>query len=277
VQPGFFQALGVRIASGRDFTGRDDLDSTPVAIVNEAFVRRYFPGVSVLGRRVRPGIDNGYSKEPMREIVGVVQDVRATDLRSAAAPEISVPAAQCPSIGNSTIVVRADFDVQDFARDARRIVTDVDTAVPVSRVKTVEEFISSNMVQPRFSSFLLSLFAVLSSVLAAIGLYGLISYAVAERTREIGIRLALGAAPRGVLGLVIRQGAIVALTGIALGLATALALTTWMASLLYGVGPRDPTALAASAGMLFLVAIAACAIPAVRAMRVDPITALRYE
>jgi putative ABC transport system permease protein len=277
VQPGFFHALGVRVVTGRDFTAHDDLDSNAVAIVNEAFARRYFPGVNLLGRHVRPGIVNGYPKEPLREIVGVVQDVRSSDLRTAAEPEISVPAEQCPSIGNSIIVVRTDVDAQNFARDARRIVASVDAAVPVSRVKTIEQYISSTMVQPRFSSFLLGLFAVLSSVLAAIGLYGLISYAVAERTREIGIRLALGSAPGGVLGLVLWQGAVIAVTGIALGLAAALGLTTWMSALLYGVGPRDPITLAGAACLLFFVVIAACAIPAVRAMRVDPITALRCE
>jgi predicted permease len=277
VEPGFFQTLGVRVATGRDFMARDDLDSNPVAIVNEAFARRYFPGVSALGRHVRPGIGNGYPKEPLREIVGVVQDVRSTDLRTAPQPEITVPAAQCPSIGNSTIVVRADFEGQGFVRDARRVVAEVDPAIPVSRVNTVDQFIASKMLQPRFSSFLLGLFAVLSSVLAGIGLYGLISYAVAQRTREIGIRMALGSAPRGVLTLILREGAMIAATGISLGLVAAFEVTTWMASLLYGVGPRDPITLASVAGLLFLVAVAACAIPAARAMRLDPLTALRYE
>ncbi len=277
VDPGFFQALGVRIVTGRDFTSHDDLGSHAVAIVNEAFARWYFPGVDALGRHVRPGIGNGYPEEPVRAIVGVVQDVRSSDLRTPAEPEISVPAAQCPSIGNSTILVRADFDAQDFGRAARRIVADVDAAVPVSRVKTIDQYISSGMVQPRFSSAVLGLFAILSSVLAAIGLYGLISYAVAERTREIGIRLALGSAPRNVLALVIRQGAIIAVTGIALGAVAALELTTTMRSLLYGVAPRDPITLVGAAGLLFFVAVAASAIPAARAMRVDPLTALRYE
>ncbi|HTI38573.1 MAG TPA: ABC transporter permease [Vicinamibacterales bacterium] len=277
VQPGFFQSLGIRLVAGRDFTAHDDLDSNAVAIVNEAFAHRYFPDGLVLGRHVRPGIGNGYPSEPLREIVGVVQDVRSSDLRSPATAEVSVPAAQCPSIGNSTIVVQSAFDVQGFAREARRVVAGVDPAVPVSRVKTIEQYLSSRMVEPRFSSFLLGLFAVLSSVLAAVGLYGLISYAVAERTREIGIRLALGSGRRGVLSLVLRQGAGIAVAGISLGVIAALGLTSWMASLLYGVGPRDPITLAGVAGLLFAVAVAACAIPGIRAMRVDPITAIRYE
>jgi predicted permease len=277
VEPGFYQTLGVPIANGRDFTVHDDLDSNPVAIVNEAFARRYFPGGNAIGRHVRPGIGNGYPKEPLREIVGVVQDMRSTDLRTPPQPEITVPAAQCPSIGNSTIVLRADVEGRGFARDARRVVAEVDPAIPVSRVNTVDQFIASNMVQPRFSAFLMGLFAVLSSVLAGVGLYGLIAYGVAQRTREIGIRLALGSAPGGVLRLVLREGAMIAASGIALGLVAAFELTTWMTSLLYGVGPRDPITLAGVAGLLFLVAVAASAIPAARAMRVDPLTALRYE
>jgi putative ABC transport system permease protein len=277
VQPGLFQTLGVGLAAGRDFTAHDDLDSTPVAIVNEAFARRFFADVNPLGRRIRPGIGNGYPREPIREIVGVVQDVRSTSLRTAPDPEISVPAAQCPSFGNSIVVVRTDFEPQGFARDASQLVASLERSASVSRVRTLEQYISSTIVEPRFNSLLLGMFAVLSSTLAVIGLYGLISYTVAQRRQEFGVRLALGAAPRCVLGLVLRQGAVMALAGIGVGLVAGLALTVWMTSLLYGVGPRDPITFAGVACLLFSVAMAACAIPAARAMRVDPITALRQE
>jgi predicted permease len=278
IQPGFFPALGVRLVTGRDFAAHDGLDSNPVAIVNEAFVRRFFDGTNPVGRHVKPGIGNGYRDgAPLREIVGVVQDVRASDLKTPPEPEVFVPGAQCPSIGNSIVVVRTDFDAQDFAREARRVVASVDASVPVSRVRTLEQYIASAMVQPRFSSFLLGLFAVLSTVLAITGLYGLISYTVAERTREIGIRLALGSARQGIFGLVLRQGAFLALAGIGIGLVATCGLSTWMASLLYGVGPRDPVTFAGVACLLFCVTIAACAAPAARAIRIDPNAALRQE
>jgi putative ABC transport system permease protein len=277
VQPELFQTLGVRLLAGRDFTEHDSLESVPVAIVNDTFARRFFAGVHPLGRHVRPGIGNGYQKEPLREIVGVAHDIPSSSLKTAPEPEIYVPAAQCPSVGNSIVVARTDFDPQDFARHARRLVASVDRSVSVSRVRTLEQYVSSILVQPRFSSLLLGLFAVLSSTLAALGLYGLISYAVAQRTQEIGIRLALGAAPRGVLALVLRQGAGIALAGIGVGLMGALGVTAYMTSLLYGVGPRDPITFAGVACVLFSVTLAACTIPAARAMRVDPITALRHE
>lgn len=277
-EPGFFPALGVRLVTGRDFAAHDGLDSNPVAIVNEAFARRFFDGANPVGRHVRPGIGNGYPDgAPRREIVGVVQDVHASDLKTPPEPEVFVPAAQCPSIGSSIVVVRTDFDAQDFARDARRVVASVDGSVPVSRVRPLEQYISSAMVQPRFSTFLMGLFAVLSTVLAVTGLYGLISYTVAERAREIGIRLALGSARRRIFGLVLRQGAFLALAGIGIGLVGTYGLSAWMASLLYGVGPRDPVTLAAVACLLFLVTIAACAVPAARAIRIHPNAALRHE
>lgn len=277
IQPDLFQTLGVPLIAGRDFTVHDGLDSPPVAIVNETFARRFFAGVDPLGRQIRPGIGNGYAEAPLREIVAVVRDVRASSLRAEAEPEVYVPAAQCPSIGSTTIVVRTDSDPQHIARDARRLVASLDRSVSVSQERTLEQYISSTFVRPRFSSLLLGLFAALSSALAAIGLYGLISYAVAQRTQEIGIRLALGAAPHSVLALVLRQGAAIALAGIGLGLGAALALTGWMTSLLYGVGPRDPITFVGVAGLLLSVTLAACAIPAARAMRVDPITALNRE
>jgi putative ABC transport system permease protein len=277
IQPGLFHALGVSILEGRDFTARDRLDSLPVAIVNQAFVRRFFAGVNPIGRHVKPGIGNGYDKEPLREIVGIAPDMRASNPRTPPEPQIFVPAAQCPSIGNALVVVRTDLDQQDVARMSRRLVASLDQSIPVSRVKTIEEYIDSTVVQPRFGSLLLGSFAMLSSALAGIGLYGLISYAVTQRTREIGVRLALGAAPRSVLTMILRQGAAISLTGIAIGLLAALVFTTWLTSLLYDVGPRDPITFLEVSCVLLGVALLACTIPAVRAMRVDPVMALRDE
>jgi putative ABC transport system permease protein len=277
VQPEFFRTLGVTLLDGRDFTSRDSLASPPVAIVNETFARRFFGGTSPIGRHVRPGIGNGYDKEPLREIVAIVRDIRASSLRTGPEPEVYVPAAQCPSIGNAIVVVRTDLDQQDVGRRAKRLVVSLDPSIPVSRIKTLEQYMSSTVVQPRFSSLLLGLFAVLSSTLAGIGLYGLISYAVAQRTQEIGVRLALGAAPRAVLALVLRQGAAIAAVGIGVGLVAAFVCTRWMAAFLFGVGPRDPGMFAGAACLLFAVALLSTVIPAARAMRVDPITALGRE
>jgi putative ABC transport system permease protein len=277
VEPELFNTIGVRLLAGRDFTPHDTLNGPPVAIVNDTFARRFFAGADAVGRHITPGIGNGYEKEPVREIVGVVHDVPGASVRVAPEPEIYVPAAQCPSIGNTIVVVRTGFDAQELARHAKQLVVSLDPSISVSRIRTLEQYVASTIVQPRFTSFLLGLFAALSSTLAALGLYGLTSYAVAERTQEIGVRLALGAARRGVLTLILRQGAAIAVVGIGVGLAGALVTTASMTSLLYGVGPRDPITFAGVSCLLFVVALAACAIPAVRAMRVDPIVALRHD
>ncbi len=274
-QPGLFQTLRTRILKGRDFTSHDDLTSRPVAIVNKAFARTYFNDLDPIGRHINPGIANGYDKAPLREIVGVVDDIHVSSLRTPPAPEVYVPTAQCPSIGNSVMVVRASRDPQDISRSAKSVVASVDRNASVSRVRTLEDYVSSTIVQPQFSSLLLGCFAVFSSALAALGLYGLIAYSVTQRTQEIGVRLALGAAPSGVLLMILRQGARIALTGIALGLAAALIVSELLTAFLYGVGPRDVMTFGATASLLFIVALVACAIPATRAMRVDPISALR--
>jgi putative ABC transport system permease protein len=277
VQPDYFRTLGIPLTRGHDFTAHDGLESTPVAIVNATFARRFFGDQDPVGKHIRPGIGNGYDKEPLREIVAIVGDVRTAALRTAPTSEIYVPAAQCPSIGSTTFVVRTSSHLAGLPRQAQGIVTNLDRSIPIFAVKSLDQYLSASVLQPRFSSLLLGLFATLSSALAAIGLYGLISYSVALRTREIGVRIALGAAPRGVLTMILQQGTTIAMIGIGIGLGLAVVFTRWLSAELYGVGPHDPLTLALVAMLLLVVGLAACAIPALRAMRVDPVTALRGE
>jgi putative ABC transport system permease protein len=277
VEPGYFGTLGIPLTQGRDFGAGDDLQSMPVAIVNETFARRYFGDRSAIGQHITPGIGNGYKADPIREIVAVVADIRSSALRTAPSAHVFVPAAQCPSIGATTIVLRSAVDEATLAKNAQRLVSEFDRSIPIFSVKRLADYVSDWVLQPQFSSRLLGLFAALSSTLAAIGLYGLISYSVAQRRREIGVRIALGAAPRGVLALVLRQGVGIALAGVALGLVLATIVTGWIAAELYGVGPRDPLTLIGVALLLVVAAAAACAIPARRALRVDPIAALRGQ
>jgi putative ABC transport system permease protein len=277
VEPDYFRTLGIPILKGRDFTARDDLKSVPVVIVNERFARQFFAGQDPLGQRIRPGIGNGYKDEPLREIVGVVGGVRAADLKTEPVPEAYLPGAQCPSIGSAAVVLRTTGEPEDITRGARHLVAALDSSIPVHDVKTLEQYLARWVVQPRFNSLLLGMFAALSVTLAAVGLYGLIGYTVARRTHEVGIRLALGATPTEVLTLILRQGVATALSGIVIGVLAALVLARWISTLLYEVSPLDPLIFAGAAILLLCVALVACFLPARRAMRVDPMAALRFE
>jgi putative ABC transport system permease protein len=276
VEPGYFGTVGIRLREGRDFNDRDNLATSPVVIVNETIARRYFPGQDPIGKRIRPHIGNGYPTPPMREIVGVVGDVKQTDLTTETGPQVYVPRSQSPFVG-MIFVVRTEVAPLSILGAARKQISEIDKDLPIYDVKTLDQYFAQSVGQPHFFTTLLGIFAVLALLLAAVGLYGVISHSAAQRTHEIGLRMALGANKRDVLTLVVGQGFKLTLIGVAIGVAGALALTRLLSTLLYDVQPTDPATFVLVSLLLVFVALLACYIPARRATRVDPMVALRYE
>src|SRR6266498_4293972 len=276
VTPGYFKTMGMQLIKGREFTPRDELRSTQVAIINEALARRYFPNQDPLGKRVMPGVGIDERGWLMREIVGVVRDSKHVSLREEPPPNIYLPHGQFPRQG-MTLVVRAANGPNMLIGVVQKEAHALDSELPVFEIRTLDQYLASSVAEPKFSALLLGLFAGLALILSCIGLYGVMSYVVAQRTRELGIRMALGAQTRDVLKLVIRQGIGLTLLGAAIGVAVAVALTRMMKSWLFGVSPTDPLTFAVAALLLTIVALLSCWIPARRAAKVDPITALRFE
>jgi putative ABC transport system permease protein len=273
--PGYFRTMGIPLVRGRDFTDHDDMASAPVIIVNETLAKRFFPGGDALGKRILPGYSTT-GNYVMREIVGVVGDVKHQSLRSGAVPEFYFAQAQMP-VPALTLVVRATGDPHALVASARQTVQALDPNAPVFGVMTAEEYLSRSVASTRFTMALLAAFATVALVMTAAGLYGAISFSVSRSTREIGIRVALGAQGRDALRLVMGRGMRLTLTGIVLGLAAAYGVTRVMASFLFGVGATDPATFAGVALLLVAVAALACYVPARRATKVDPMVALRYE
>jgi predicted permease len=271
----YFSTMKVPLISGRFFTETDTEDVPWRVIVNQAFVKLFFPNEDPIGKRVHFTFN---AKEPYREIVGVVGNIAEDDLAVPLPPVIYYSVAQNPSSFMS-YVVRTSGDPAAFIGTARAALTEIDPQLALIKPQSMEQIASQSpsVFLRRYPSYLIGSFATLALILAMVGLYGLISYAVTQRTREIGIRVALGAQREDILRMVIAEGSGAVLAGIATGLAAALALTRVMASLLYGVKPTDGITFASVAILLAIVALAACAIPARRATRVDPIVALRYE
>jgi len=276
VTPGYFKTMGMQLIKGREFTPRDELRSTQVAIINEALARRYFPNQDPLGKRVMPGVGIDERGWLMREIVGVVRDSKHVSLREEPPPNIYLPHGQFPRQG-MTLVVRAANGPNMLIGVVQKEAHALDSELPVFEIRTLDQYLASSVAEPKFSALLLGLFAGLALILSCIGLYGVMSYVVAQRTRELGIRMALGAQTRDVLKLVIRQGIRLTLLGAAIGGAGAVALSRVIKSWLFGVSPTDPLTFAVAALLLAVVALLSCWIPARRATKVDPITVLRSE
>jgi putative ABC transport system permease protein len=276
VEPGYFGTVGIPLIKGRDFSSADDLETTPVVIINQSLARRFFPDQDPIGKRIKPGIDNGYKTSPLREIVGVVGDVRQYGLMSAPGPEVYVPLAQSP-LGSMNFVVRTEVDPLSAVGAVRREMAEMDKDLPFYGVKTFNQYLGQGFAQPRFLTLLLGIFAALALGLAAIGLYGLVSYSASRRTHEIGIRMALGAEKGEVLRLVVGQGFKLTILGLAIGIAGSFAVTRFLSSLLYDVKPTDPVTFIGVALIVAGVALLASYVPARRATKVDPMVALRYE
>jgi predicted permease len=269
VTSGFFEAMGMTLVSGRRFGASDHEKSLPVAIVNRTMAERYWPGASPVGKRVRMG-----GTQQWREVVGVLADARNWGLDRPVNPEMYLPVRQLPWT-TVFFVVATDQAAPSPAAAMREALRAVDPDLPLSSVRTMDEVARLSTAARRSTMILLSVFGVLALVLAAAGIYGVMAHLVALRTGEIGIRMTLGATPADVLGLVLREGTLQALAGLAIGLSGAVLLMRSMRALLFEVGPADPLTLAGVAAILTVTSVLACYLPARRAMLVDPVKALR--
>ena len=271
----YFRVMGIPLVRGREFTDRDTADSPGVVIINETLARRFFPGENPIGKRLHRGSPE--TKEPKWvEIVGIVGDIKHAGLRADARQEMYFPHPQYAE-PDLVIVLRADGDPKRFAAAVRSEAQSLDKSLPVGNIQTMEEVFDSSLDGTRLPMLLFGGFALVALLLSAVGIYGVMAYSVEQRTREIGIRLSLGAQRRDVLRMVLLQGLRLAALGVVFGIVGALALARVMATLLYSVTATDPITFAGVALVLTTVALLACYIPARRAMRVDPMVALRYE
>jgi putative ABC transport system permease protein len=275
VTPGYFSAMKIPLRSGRDFDQRDTDKSTHVVMVNEAFTRRFLPNVNPIGQHVLLDRDNGESDA--LEVVGVAADTKQNDLGAEPIPEMYQPLAQAPARRFWIVFRTATASLGGMDAVVRRAVQEADPDVFVANLQPMNSLLAKQLAQPRFNMLLLSVFATVAMVLAAIGIYGVIAYSVTQRTREIGIRMALGAQRGDMLGMVLRQSLAVVLLGIGIGIVASLGATRLLAILLYGVGANDFSTYALVVLMLAAAALLASYIPARRAMKVDPMIALRYE
>jgi len=272
VSPGYFQTLGIQLRRGRLFTAADTATSLAVAVIDEAFVSTHFKNEDPMGKRLQIGNGN---TDPY-EIVGVVSDVHYEGLDATTRPTMYVPFKQ-DEFGQMWVMARSDGDPAQLGGVARQAVREIDKNLPAFSITPLATVVSESVAQRRFSMLLLGLFAVVALFLAAVGLYGVVSYSVSQRRREIGLRMAIGASPGDVLRMVLSGGMKLAVVGVVVGVAAALALARFVSTMLFNVAQFDPASYALTSVILLLVAAIACYVPARRAMRVDPIVALQEE
>lgn len=266
----YFRTMGIAMMKGRDFNERDTSDAPPVVIINPAAARQFWPNEDPIGKRIK-------SQQQVREIIGVSGEVKQAALDKPSDPEIFLPYQQAAPYLYLQLAVRTTDDPMKMVAAIKHEVQALDQDLPLTGIKTMDQYLSDSIANPRFQSRVLSLFAAIALLLAAVGLYGVMSYAVAQRKHEIGVRVALGARSSDVLKLVVGEGLRLTLIGIAIGLVAAVALTRLLASLLFGVSTTDPATFVIIALLLISVALLACYLPARRATKVDPMVALRYE
>jgi putative ABC transport system permease protein len=273
----YFKTMGIPVRQGRVFDQTDRYESTPVVIVNERFASKYFPGQNVVGKRIMPGFSADDSGEKMREIIGVVGNVKHLSLKNEDSPEMYLPNTQLP-FSVLSLVIRTNVSNPNALTTAvRKELAAMDATIPLTSVRVFEEYIARSLARPRFNTLLLSIFAATALVLTAIGIYGVMAYSVAQRTSEIGIRIALGAGKGSIFRLVVGQAMTLVGISLVIGLAGAFAATRLLTSLLFGVGASDPITFISIVLLVSAVAFIAAWLPARRATRVDPIIALRAE
>jgi predicted permease len=274
--PGFFQTMGIPVVRGREFQDSDRATSTPVVVVSESFARKYFPNVDPIGRHINPGLSDGIVKEGPREIVGIVGDVKAGRLTEEVTPSYYVPYAQAV-IMSPKLIIRTEVDPVSVIAPLRAQVAALDKDLPVYDVKTLDDMRARAIAQPRFQALLLSVFAIMALLLSAVGLYGLLSYLVAQRTLEIGLRIALGAQRGSVLRMILSRGLLLAAIGVVVGITASMLLSRAISGLLFGVGTFDPWTFVLVSGIPLLVALVASAVPAYRAATLEPMKTLRDQ
>jgi predicted permease len=273
ISEGYLAAMRIPVLRGRNFTGSDGMDQPRVAIIDQKLAARYWPNEDPIGKRVR----RGGPKSPWYTIVGIVRDVRHSKLEAAETEGTMYISARQSQVNNAAVAIRTAGNPAVLAGPVAAAVREIDPDLPVYDVKTMEERINASMATSQFGVRLLTLFAALATLLAGVGLYGVIAQSVTQRTQEIGVRMALGAQRSSVLTMVIGQGLRMTAVGLAVGCVAALGLARLISTLLYGISPADPLTYAGVAAVLAIAAVAASAVPAYRAMRTDPLEALRHE
>ena len=274
VSADYFQTMGIRLMDGRLFDSRDAASAPDAAIINQTFAHTFYGNESPIGRRIQPGMSG-----PFCTIIGMVEDVKNAGIDRPTGTELYLPYLQKQGSGTNDayVVLRSNGDPRSLASAVRREVQAIDPTIPVSRVRLMDDVLSSAQSRPRFLTLLLTLFSGIALIIATVGIYGVISYSVARRSKEFGLRMALGARPTNILGLVLKQGILLTSIGVVGGVVAALILTRLMASLLFAIKPTDAITYLGVSALLAAVAILASYIPARRATQVDPIKALRYE